>query len=54
MIGNTLAIAWKELQVLFKDKGTLVVYFLMPLLVASIMGGPSALAARSGNKETGK
>ena len=54
MIGNTLAIAWKELQVLFKDKGTLVVYFLMPLLVASIMGGPSALAARSGNEETGK
>jgi ABC-2 type transport system permease protein len=54
MVRHTLAIAWKELQVLFSDKATLVVYFLMPLLVASIMGGPSALAARGGNEETGK
>ncbi|MGD9147915.1 MAG: ABC transporter permease, partial [Anaerolineae bacterium] len=54
MVRHPLAIAWKELQVLFSDKATLVVYFLMPLLVASILGGPSALAARSGNEETGK
>jgi ABC-2 type transport system permease protein len=54
MARHTLAIAWKELQVLFSDKATLVVYFLMPLLVASIMGGPSALAAKTGNEETGK
>lgn len=52
MLRHALAIAWKELQVLFKDKATLVIYFLMPLLVASILGGPSALAAK--NEETGK
>jgi ABC-2 type transport system permease protein len=39
MIGNTLAIAWKEFQVLFKDKGSLALIFLLPLLLGGMMGG---------------
>lgn len=38
MIGNTLAVAWNELQILFKDKGSLALIFLLPLLLGSMMG----------------
>jgi hypothetical protein len=34
---NALAVAWKELQLLWKDKGELVVLFLMPIMFASII-----------------
>ena len=44
MIGQTLAISWRELQVLLKDKGNLAVLFLMPLLLALVMGGPSTFS----------
>ncbi len=33
-----LAVAGKELQVMFKDRGSLVVLFLLPLLLASLLG----------------
>jgi ABC-2 type transport system permease protein len=39
MIGNTLAIALKEFQILFKDKGSLALIFLLPLLLGGMMGG---------------
>ncbi|MGD2057119.1 MAG: ABC transporter permease [Anaerolineales bacterium] len=35
-ISTTLAVAWKELQLLFKDRGNLAVMFLLPLLLSSI------------------
>jgi len=38
MIGNTLAVAWNELQILFKDRGSLALIFLLPLLLGSMMG----------------
>jgi ABC-2 type transport system permease protein len=38
MIGNTLAVAWNELMILFKDKGSLALMFLLPLLLGSMMG----------------
>jgi len=38
MIRHTLAIAWKDLMIVLKDKGALAVYFLMPLLLATMMG----------------
>jgi ABC-2 type transport system permease protein len=38
MIGNSLAVAWKDLLIVLKDKGALAVYFLMPLLFASLLG----------------
>lgn len=42
-----LAIARKELQVLGKDRGALVVLFLLPLLFASLLGSANMAAARS-------
>ena len=41
MIGEILAIAWKDLQLLFRDKGALAVLFLMPLILAPIMAAPT-------------
>lgn len=38
MIRNSLAVAWKDLLLILKDKGVLAVYFLMPLLFASLLG----------------
>jgi ABC-2 type transport system permease protein len=38
MIGNSLAVAWKDLLIVLKDKGALAVYFLLPLLFASLLG----------------
>jgi len=38
MIRNSLAIAWKDLLIVLKDKGALAVYFLLPLLFASLLG----------------
>ena len=38
MIRHTLAVAWKDLLIVLKDKGALAVYFLMPLLFASLLG----------------
>jgi len=37
-IRNTLAVAGKELSVFFKDRGTLAVLFLLPLVLASVFG----------------
>jgi ABC-2 type transport system permease protein len=49
---NTLAVAGKELRVLSKDRGWLAVLFLLPLVLASIMG--SMVAAFSGDDEGGQ
>ena len=38
MIRNSLAVAWKDLLIVLKDKGALAAYFLMPLLFASLLG----------------
>jgi ABC-2 type transport system permease protein len=38
MVANSLAVAWKDLLIVLKDKGVLAVYFLMPLLFASLLG----------------
>lgn len=38
MIRYSLAVAWKDLLTVLKDKGSLAVYFLMPLLFASMLG----------------
>ena len=38
MIRHTLAVAWKDLLIVLKDKGALAIYFLMPLLFASLLG----------------
>jgi len=37
-VSRTLAVAWKEIQLLAKDRGTLAVLFLLPLLFTSLYG----------------
>ena len=42
MISELLAVAWKDMQLLLKDKGALAVLFLMPLILVPIMAAPTA------------
>jgi len=39
MIKNTLAVAWKDLQVLLRDRAQLIVLFLSPLMFGLLFGG---------------
>jgi len=58
---DSLAVAWKELQVVFADRGALIVLFLLPVLMASMMGsasvpkggGPPQLPVALVNQDTG-
>jgi len=49
MIRNSLAVAWKDLLIVLKDKGALAVYFLMPLAFATLLG---MAFGNAGNEET--
>jgi ABC-2 type transport system permease protein len=39
----TFAVTWKEIQLLLRDRGAMALYFLMPLMLAGLMGGPQAI-----------
>ena len=41
----TLAVAWKEIQVFLRDRGTLALLFLFPILLSSVQGGANLMAA---------
>jgi ABC-2 type transport system permease protein len=47
-INHILAVAWKELQVLAQDRGSLIILFLLPLLFGSFYGSAMTKAAGSG------
>jgi ABC-2 type transport system permease protein len=38
----TLSVAWKEIQLISKDRGSLALIFLLPLLIGSLTGGINA------------
>ena len=40
LIRDTLSVAWKELQVLLKDRGSLFLFLLLPLLVGGLVNAP--------------
>lgn len=44
MIRQILAITWREMQILMRDKAGLAVLFLLPLLLAVVIGGPSTFS----------
>ncbi len=44
MIRQILAITWREIQILVRDKAGLAVLFLLPLLLAVVIGGPSTFS----------
>jgi len=45
-IRHTLSVTWKEIQIILKDRGSLMIFLLMPLLLGLMMGGAN-LASRS-------
>ncbi len=52
MISYILSVAWKELQVIAKDRGALAVLFLMPLIFAAIQGGGNLATTDEGDDPT--
>ncbi len=44
MLNNILAVAWKELQLIARDRGALAIFFLLPLLLSTIQSGANAVA----------
>ena len=47
----TLSVTWKEIQLLLRDRGTLALLFLLPMLVGAMMGGGN-LASVAGEEST--
>jgi ABC-2 type transport system permease protein len=47
-IRYTLSVAWKEIQVIFRDRGALAMLFLLPILLSSIQGGANLMLAAEG------
>jgi ABC-2 type transport system permease protein len=45
----TLSITWKEIQLILRDRGSLALLFLLPMLVAGMMGGGN-LASQQGEE----
>ncbi|MEA3341599.1 MAG: ABC transporter permease, partial [Chloroflexota bacterium] len=48
---HTLSVAWKEIQLIIKDRGSLAVLFLLPLLFGSLYGSIN-LQVNSGDDPT--
>ena len=44
----TLSVAWKEIQVISRERAWLVILFLLPLLIGSFMGGANLAMSSSG------
>ena len=58
MVKKTIAVAGKELQVLFRDRGQLAVLFLMPIMFAAVVGsfggGSSGITVYLVNEDPGQ
>jgi ABC-2 type transport system permease protein len=50
----TLSVAWKEIQLILKDRGWLVMLFLLPLLIGGFIGGMNLAVASSTSEEGGQ
>ena len=51
-ISHTLSVAWKEIQLITKDRGSLAVLFLLPLLFGSLYGSINLQMSNSGDDPT--
>ena len=51
-ISHILSVAWKEIQLIAKDRGSLAVLFLLPLLFGSLYGSINLQMAGNGNDPT--
>lgn len=52
-LNDVLTIAWKEIQLIAKDRGALAVLFLLPLLVGSMMASMNLQAANAARGQKG-
>ncbi len=50
----TLAVAWKEIQLILKDRGWLVMLILLPLLIAGFIGGINLAVVSSTSEDGGQ
>ncbi len=50
----TLSVAWKEIQLILKDRGWLVMLFLLPLLIGGFIGGMNLAVTSSTSEEGGQ
>ena len=50
VIRDTLAVAWKEIQLILKDRGSLALLFLLPLLIGSVYGSLNLQLAEDGDE----
>ncbi len=50
LIRYTLSVAWKEIQVISKERAWLVILFLLPLMIGGFMGGGNLVANKSGSE----
>jgi len=51
-ISYTLSVTWKEIQLILKDRGSLVIFFLLPLLLGAMMGSVNVTMAGDGEEAT--
>jgi ABC-2 type transport system permease protein len=47
-INYVLSVLWKEVQLMLRDVGALALFFLLPLLMSSLMGGINVMTAKQG------
>lgn len=52
MIKHTLTVAWKEIQLIARDRGSLVILFLLPLLFGTLYGSINLQFAGDGETST--
>jgi ABC-2 type transport system permease protein len=49
-IGDTLSMAWKEILLILKDRGSLAMMFLLPLLLGAMMGAGNLVGGDEGEE----
>src|SRR5512136_2006419 len=47
VIACTLAITWKEIQLILKDVGSLALFFLLPIFLIAMVGGANLQASQA-------
>jgi len=51
-IRYTLSVTWKEIQLILKDRGSLAIFFLLPLFLGAMMGAANVMTQDEGGEAT--
>ncbi|UCC64895.1 MAG: ABC transporter permease [Anaerolineae bacterium] len=49
-IRHTLSVTWKEILLILKDRGSLLIFFLLPLLLGAMMGAANVVTQNEGEE----